>query len=158
VIARPTHRMRHAVQVSEDAADVFVNALPMRRREPGFPVFRAEHEMVVQREMRRSHAGSFQIENHDATMKSAPHRKFSPVPEAREKLAGGATTGQRRRTTNRALEGREKGTRRLAGKIAGEQSHVSRAPAGAQAMWCGPVPVVSPAANLFRASGSGIPS
>ena len=48
VIARPTHRMRHAVQVSDDAA------LPMRRREPGFPVFRAEHEMVMQREMRRS--------------------------------------------------------------------------------------------------------
>ncbi len=44
--------MRHAVHVSEDAADVFVNALPMRRREPGFQVLRAEHEMVVQREMR----------------------------------------------------------------------------------------------------------
>jgi hypothetical protein len=33
----------------------------MRRREPGFPVFRAEHEMVMQREMRRGHAGGFQI-------------------------------------------------------------------------------------------------
>jgi hypothetical protein len=61
VIARPAHRMRHTVHVSEDAADLFVNALSMRRREPGFPVFRAEHEMVVQREMRRGHAGGFQI-------------------------------------------------------------------------------------------------
>ena len=78
------------------------------------------------------------------------------APEVRKKLAGGETTGQRQRNTNRALKGREKGTRRLAGKIAGEQSHVSRAPTGAQAMWCGPVPVVLPPANLFRASGSGI--
>ncbi len=52
VIARAAHRMCHAVRVSNGAADVFVNALPMRRREPEFPVFRAEHEMVVQREMR----------------------------------------------------------------------------------------------------------
>lgn len=114
VIARAAHRMRHAVHVSEDAADVFVNALPMRRREPGFTVFRAEHEMVVQREMCRSHARWFQIENHDATMKSAPHRKFSPVPEAREKLAGGATTGSARPNRRRALEGREKATQGLA--------------------------------------------
>lgn len=78
------------------------------------------------------------------------------APEVRKKLAGGETTGQRQRNTNRALKGREKGTRRLAGNIAGEQSHVSRAPTGAQAMWCGPVPVVSPPANLFRASGSGL--
>jgi hypothetical protein len=42
----------------------------------------------------------------------------SPVPEARQKLAGGATTGQRPRNTNRALKGREKGTRDLAGNIA----------------------------------------
>ena len=111
VIARATHRMRHAVQVSDDAAEVFVNALPMRRREPGFPVFRAEHEMVMQREMRRSHAGWFQMGNDRATTKS-------PVPEARQKLAGGATTGQRPRNTNRALKGREKGTRDLAGNIA----------------------------------------
>jgi len=31
----------------------------------------------------------------------------------------------------RALKGREKGTRGLAGNIAGEQSHASRAPTGA---------------------------
>ena len=55
-----------------------VNALPMRRREPGFPVSRAEHEMVMQREMCRSHAESFQIANDRATTKS-------PVPEARKK-------------------------------------------------------------------------
>jgi hypothetical protein len=61
VIARPAHRMRHTVHVSEDAADVLVNALPIRRREPRFPIFRAEHEMVVQREMRRGHAAWFQI-------------------------------------------------------------------------------------------------
>ena len=53
------------------------------------------------------------------------------APEVRKKLAGGETTGQRQRNTNRALKGREKGTRLLAGNIAGEQSHVSRAPAGA---------------------------
>jgi len=39
----------------------------------------------------------------------------SPVPEARQKLAGGATTGQRPRNMSRALKGREKGTRGLAG-------------------------------------------
>jgi len=78
----------------------------------------------------------------------------APVPEAREKIAGGATTGQSPRNTNRALKGREKATRGVAGNIAGGHSHASRAPAGAQAMWCGPVPVVSPPANLFRASGS----
>jgi hypothetical protein len=32
----------------------------------------------------------------------------TPEPEARKKLAGGATTGKRPRKTNRALEGREK--------------------------------------------------
>jgi hypothetical protein len=42
----------------------------------------------------------------------------SPVPEARQKLAGGATTGQRPRNMSRALKGREKGTRGLAGNIA----------------------------------------
>jgi hypothetical protein len=66
----------------------------------------------------------------------------SPVPEARKKLAGGATTGQRPRNTNRALEGREKGTRGLAGNFVGRHSHASRAPAGALAVWGGPVPVV----------------
>jgi len=40
----------------------------------------------------------------------------SPVPEARQKLAGGATTGQRPRNTNRALKGREKGTRGSGGQ------------------------------------------
>ena len=42
------------------------------------------------------------------------------MPEARKKLAGGATTGSARPTTpnhHRALEGREKGTRGLAGNI-----------------------------------------
>ena len=41
-----------------------------------------------------------------------------PVPEARQKLAGGATTGSARPTTpnhHRALEGREKGARRARG-------------------------------------------
>jgi len=115
VIACSAHRMRHAVHVPKDAADVFVNALPMRRREPRLPVFRAEHEMVVQREMRRSHAGWFQIGRRMAIANSAP------VPEARKKLAGGATTGSARPTTpnhHRALEGREKGTRGLAGNFA----------------------------------------
>jgi hypothetical protein len=138
MVARATHRMRHAVEVSDDAADVFVNALSMRRREPGFPVFRAEHEMVMQREVCRSHAGWLQIGNDRATTKS-------PVPEACQKLAGGATTGQRPRNTNRALEGREKGTRGLAGNITGEHSDASRAPAGAHPIagsWGGPVPVV----------------
>jgi len=129
VIVRATHGMRHAVQVSDDAADVFVNALSMRRREPRFPVFRAEHEMVMQREMRRGHAGGFQIGWKMAIANSAL------VPEAREKLAGGETTGQRPLNTNGALEGREKGTRDLAGNIAGEHSDASRAPAGALAVW-----------------------
>lgn len=92
---------------------------------PRFPVLRAEHKMEVQREMRRSHAGSFQIGRRMAIANSAP------VPEAREKLAGGETTGQRRRNTNRALKGREKATRGLAGNIAEEHSNASRAPAGA---------------------------
>jgi hypothetical protein len=135
--------MRHAIHISEDAADVFVNALSMRRREPGFPVFRAEHEMVMQREMRRSHAGWFQFRGKMAITNSVP------VPEARKKLAGGATTGQRPRNTNRALEGREKGTRGLAGNITGEHSDASRAPAGALAVWGGSFPVVSPPANVF---------
>lgn len=125
VIACAAHRMRHAVHVSDDAADVFVNALSMRRREPGFPVFRAEHEMVMQREMRRGHAGGFQNRGKMAIANSVP------VPEARQKLAGGATTGQSPRNTNRALEGREKGARGLAGNIAGRHSYASRAPAGA---------------------------
>jgi hypothetical protein len=91
--------------------------LPMRRGEPGFPVFRAEHEMVMQREMRRSHVESFQIGWRHATMnfrpsrwighlaggtKEAPHCQFASrqfVPEARQKLAGGATTGSARPIT-----------------------------------------------------------
>ena len=79
VIPSATHSMRDAIHVPQDAADVFVNALPMRRREPGFPVFRAEHEVVVQREMRRSHARWFQIACRMAITNSAP------VPEARQK-------------------------------------------------------------------------
>jgi hypothetical protein len=45
------------------------------------------------------------------------------VPEARQKLAGGATTGSARPTTSnrrRTLEGREKGIWGLAGNIAGD--------------------------------------
>ena len=53
-----------------------------------------------------------------------------------------------------ALEGREKGTGGLVGNIAGGRSDASRAPAGAQARWPDLIPVVSPPANLFRASGS----
>ena len=79
------------------------------------------------------------------------------VPEAREKIAGGETTGQARPTRvniSRALEGREKATRGLAGNITGEHSDASRAPAGALAVWGGSFPVVAPPANFFRASGS----
>lgn len=109
--------------------------------------------MVVQREVCRSHAGSFQIGSRTATKnfrasrwiceraggtREAHHMPFgiapNSVPEARKKLAGGETTGSARPTIPnlpRALEGREKGTRGLAGDIAGEHSNVSRAPAGA---------------------------
>ncbi len=48
------------------------------------------------------------------------HTGFRIVPEARKKLAGGATTGTARPTTpkcRRALEGREKSTGGLAGNI-----------------------------------------
>jgi len=62
---------------------------------------------------------------------------------------------KRPRNTNRALEGREKGTRGLVGNITGEHSDASRAPAGALAVWGGSFPVVAPPANVFRASGSG---
>ena len=39
-----------------------------------------------------------------------PRNSFgaNPEPEARKKVAGGATTGKRPRNTNRALKGREK--------------------------------------------------
>jgi hypothetical protein len=67
---------------------------------------------------------------------SSNQRGIEPnsVPEARKKLAGGETTGTAHPATpyrRRALEGREKGTRGLAGNIAVEHSHASRAPAGA---------------------------
>lgn len=115
----------------------------MRRREPGFPIFRAEHEMVVQREMRRSHAGSFQIGRRMAIANSAP------VPEARKKLAGGATTGSARPTTpnrRRALEGREKGTRGVRRAISPGDIRTLLAPLPGRipnlGWWGGPVPVV----------------
>jgi len=81
--------------------------------------------------------------------RSNGHLKFRPrapphEPEARKTLAGGETTGQRPRNTNRALEGREKGTRGLAGTIAGEHSNASRAPAGAH-----------PESGVVGQSGSG---
>ena len=63
-------------------------------------------------------------------------------PEARKKLAGGETTGQRPRNTNRALEGREKGTRGLAGNIAAGHSPPSRVPAVALTVCGSLVPVV----------------
>ena len=72
------------------------------------------------------------------------HAPQFAVPEARKILAGGATTGPRPRNTNRALEGREKGTRGLAATIAGEHSHASRAPAGAH-----------PESGMVGLSGSG---
>jgi len=90
-----------------------------------------------------------------------------PVPEARETLAGGATTGQARATRpniRRALKGREKGTRGLACKITAGHSPPSRATAGAHPgfggggavrfRWFPVAPRPSPPANLFRASGS----
>jgi hypothetical protein len=42
----------------------------------------------------------------------------------------------------RALKGRKKGTRGVEVNIAGEQSHASRAPAGALVTWGGSLPVV----------------
>ena len=74
------------------------------------------------------------------------------MPEAPKKLAGGATTGQRPRNTNRALEGREKGTRGVAGNIAGGIRTLLAPLPGRmpnREWWDGPVPVVSPPANLF---------
>ena len=89
------------------------------------------------------------------------------VPEARETFAGGETTGQARpipHNIRRALEGREKGTRGLACKIATGHSPPSRAPAGAHPgfggggavrfRWFPVAPRPSPPTNLFRASGS----
>ena len=81
-----------------------------------------------------------------------PISKIHPVPEAPKKLAGGATTGQRPRNTNRALEGREKGTRGVAGNIAGGIRTLLAPLPGRmpnREWWDGPVPVVSPPANLF---------
>ena len=91
-----------------------------------------------------------------------------PVPEARETLAGGETTGQARATPHnirRALEGRERGTRGLVLNIAAGHLPPSRAPAGAHPgiggggavrfRWFPVAPRPSPPANLFRASGSG---
>gem|GEM_PF-3927729 len=81
----------------------------------------------------------------------------APVPEAREKIAGGATTGQSPRNTNRALKGREKSTRGRAGNIVGGIRTLLAPLPGRipyRGWWGGAVPVVSPPANLFRAYGS----
>lgn len=87
----------------------------------------------------------------------------APVPEAREKIAGGATTGQRPRNTNRALKGREKATRSLAGNIAGGiRTLLAPLPGripnrgwwAIRFRWFPVATRPSPPANLFRASGS----
>ncbi len=99
----------------------------MRRREPGFPVFCAVHEMVMQREMRRGHARWFQIGGKMAIANSVT------LPEARKKLAGGATTGSaphHPKPPPRPGRARE-GHAGSGGQHPGGHSHASRAPAGA---------------------------
>jgi hypothetical protein len=111
--------------------------LPMRRREPGFPVFRAEHEMVVQREMRRRHEGRVSDRAKDR------NREFGP-------RAGGTREISRwcnHRTTSTKHEsrpGRAREEHVEAGgqNIADGHAHASRAPAGALAVWGGSFPVV----------------
>jgi hypothetical protein len=96
-------------------------------------------------------------DNHSAS--SQNQRGITPdsVPEARQKLAGGGTTGSARPTTpnrRRALKGREKGTRGLAGNIAGDIRTLLAPLPGRipyRGWWGGPVPVVPGRSATFTA-------
>ena len=85
VIACAAHRMGYTAHIPDDPADVLVNALPMRRREPRFSVFRTEHDVIVQREVRGWHVGEFQIGWKHATMNFRHRVGKGTVPEAQKK-------------------------------------------------------------------------
>lgn len=55
MISRTTHRMCDPVHAADDATDVFMNALSCGWGQPWLAVLRAEHEMIVQRKMRRGY-------------------------------------------------------------------------------------------------------
>jgi hypothetical protein len=58
VVACAADCMRDSIHVSDDTADVFMHASPCGGGQPGFAVLRAEHEMIMQREVGRGHAAA----------------------------------------------------------------------------------------------------
>ena len=55
VVPHATHRVRNTVHSTNDATEVIMNTRAPRGRKPRFPAFRAEDQVIVQRNMGRGH-------------------------------------------------------------------------------------------------------